>query len=83
MKFPVTATREYHGKTLDIDCEQETLALFDDKGQRLAIISWETLFEHMLSIDEDSRFAHSRVIRELRSRLKSIAAHRMENNLTA
>ncbi|HNK13473.1 MAG: PilZ domain-containing protein [Nitrospira sp.] len=61
MKFPVTATREYHGKTLDIDCEQETLALFDDKGQRLAIVSWETLIEHMLSIDEDSRFAHSRV----------------------
>lgn len=61
MKFPVTATREYQGKTLDIDCEEETVSLFDDNGQRLSILGWGTLIEHMLSIDEDTRFAHSRV----------------------
>lgn len=60
MKFPVTATREHHGKTLGIDCEQETVSLFDHKGQQLSILSWGTLIEHMLSVDEDARFAHSR-----------------------
>ena len=60
MKFPITATREHQGKTLDIDCDQETLSLFDDKGQRLAILGWGTIVEHMLSVDEDARFAHSR-----------------------
>ena len=60
MKFPVTATREHHGKTLEIDCEQETVSLFDEKGQHLSILSWGTLIEHMLSVDEDARFAHSR-----------------------
>jgi type IV pilus assembly protein PilZ len=60
MKFPVTATREHQGKILGIDCEQETLSLFDEKGQRLGILGWGTLIEHILSIDEDERFAHSR-----------------------
>ncbi len=60
MKFPVTATREHQGKTLGIDCEQETVSLFDQKGQQLGVLGWGTLIEHMLSIDEDARFAHSR-----------------------
>lgn len=60
MRFPVTATREHQGKTLGIDCDQETLSLFDDQGQRLGILGWGTIIEHMLSVDEDARFAHSR-----------------------
>lgn len=60
MKFPVTATREHQDKTLGIDCEQETVSLFDHKGQQLSILSWGSLIEHMLSVDEDARFAHSR-----------------------
>ncbi len=61
MKLPVTATREHLGKTLGIDCDQETLSLFDEKGQRLGIVDWGTVIEHILSVDEDARFAHSRV----------------------
>jgi type IV pilus assembly protein PilZ len=61
MKFPITATPEHQGKILGIDCDQETLSLFDDKGRRLGILSWGTLIEHILSIDEDARFAHSRL----------------------
>ena len=61
MKFPVTATPQYQGKILGIDCDQETLSLFDDKGRRLGIVSWGTIIEHILSIDEESRFAHSRL----------------------
>lgn len=61
MKFPVTATPQYQGKILGIDCDQETLSLFDDKGRRLGIVSWGSIIEHILSIDEESRFAHSRL----------------------
>lgn len=61
MKFPVTATPQYQGKILGIDCDQETLSLFDDKGRRLGIVSWGTIIEHILSIDEESGFAHSRL----------------------
>ena len=60
MKFPVTATREHQGKALGIDCDQETVSLFDERGQRLGVLGWGALIEHMLSIDEDTRFAHSR-----------------------
>ncbi|MCC2640611.1 MAG: hypothetical protein K0S45_1024 [Nitrospira sp.] len=60
MRFPITATREHQGKVLSIDCDQETLSLLDEKGQRLGILDWGELIEHILSIDEDSRFEHCR-----------------------
>lgn len=61
MKFPVTATREHHGKVLGLDCDQEILSLFDDEGRRLGALSWGALIDHILSADEDARFAHSRM----------------------
>ncbi len=60
MKFPVTATREHQGKILEIDCDQETLTLINETGQRLGTLGWGTLIERILSVDEDARFAHSR-----------------------
>ena len=60
MKFPVTVTHEHQGKTLGIDCEQETVSLFDQQGQQLSVLGWGTLIEHMLAIDEDTQFSHSR-----------------------
>ena len=61
MKFPVTVTREHQGKTLGIDCEQETVTVFDQKGQTLNVLGWGPLIEHMLSVDDDAQFAHSRL----------------------
>ncbi len=60
MKLPITMTQEHQGKVLDIDPDQETLTLFNDKGQPLGTLSWGSLIEHILTIDEDTRFAHSR-----------------------
>jgi len=60
MKFPVTATREHQGKTLGIDCELETVSVFDQKGERLSVLGWGPLIDHLLSLDEDARFAHNR-----------------------
>lgn len=60
MKFPVTMVQEHVGKVIDIDCDQETLTLLNEKGQRLGTLGWGTLIERILSVDEDTRFAHSR-----------------------
>jgi len=60
MKFPVTMTQEHQGKVLEIDCDRETLTLINDQGHVLGTLSWGTLIERVLSIDEDTRFAHSR-----------------------
>lgn len=60
MKFPVTATLEHQGKSLDIDCAQETVSLFDRKGHRLGVVGWGSLIDHILSTDQDTHFAHCR-----------------------
>ena len=60
MKFPITMTQEHQGKVLDLNPDQETLTLFNDKGQPLGTLSWGNLIEHILTIDEGTRFAHSR-----------------------
>ena len=60
MKLPVTVTKEHQGKALDIDCDQETITLLNEKGQPLGTLGWGTLIERILSIDDDTRFAHAR-----------------------
>jgi len=60
MKFPVTMVQEHIGKIIEIDCDQETLTLLGDKGQRLGTLGWGTLIERILAVDEETRFAHSR-----------------------
>jgi type IV pilus assembly protein PilZ len=60
MRFPVTVTQEHLGKVLELDCDQETVTLLSEKGQRLGTLGWGLLIERILSVDEDTRFAHSR-----------------------
>jgi uncharacterized protein (TIGR02266 family) len=60
MKFPVTMVQGHVGKILEIDCDQETLGLIGEQGQRLGTLGWGTLIERILSVDEETRFAHSR-----------------------
>ncbi|HET6674744.1 MAG TPA: PilZ domain-containing protein [Nitrospiraceae bacterium] len=60
MRFPITVTQEYLGKVLELDCDQETVSLLNEKGQRLGTLGWGFLIERILSVDEDTRFAHSR-----------------------
>jgi uncharacterized protein (TIGR02266 family) len=60
MRFPVTVTQEHLGKVLELDCDQETVTLLSEKGQRLGTLGWGQLIERILSVDEDTRFAHSR-----------------------
>ncbi|MEB2338166.1 MAG: PilZ domain-containing protein [Nitrospirales bacterium] len=56
----MTATLEHQGKSLGIDCAQETVSLFDRKGHRLGVVGWGSLIDHILSTDQDTHFAHCR-----------------------
>ncbi len=60
MKFPVTETDGHIGKTLEVNQEQETLLLHDQKGALLGTLSWLDVIERILSSDDDARFAHAR-----------------------
>lgn len=60
MKLPVTSTEGHQGKVLEIDSDRETLTLYNDKGERLGILSWGTLIERIIASDDDGRFAHAR-----------------------
>ncbi|MGQ0811433.1 MAG: PilZ domain-containing protein [Nitrospiraceae bacterium] len=61
MKLPVTVTEQHQGKALDIDCDQELIHLVGVNGERIGTLTWTSIIERILAIDEDERFAHSRV----------------------
>lgn len=60
MKFPVTLTQEHEGKTLELDCDRETITLVSSKGELLGTLPWSAIIERFLTADEESRFAHAR-----------------------
>ena len=60
MKFPVTTTEGHQGKVLEMNADQEEVALHSATGERLGVLSWETVIEQILAGDDDVRFAHAR-----------------------
>ena len=60
MKFPVTSTAEYQGKALEVDAEHEVIALHESDGKLLGAMPWKEVIEHILTSDDDARFAHTR-----------------------
>ncbi len=60
MKFPVLSTDCHQGKTLEIDCDRETLSLLSDRGEHLGSISWAWVIDRILSDQETDEYAHCR-----------------------
>ena len=60
MKFPVTTTEGHEGKILEMNADQEVVALHSATGELLGIVSWEAVIEQVLASNEDTRFAHAR-----------------------
>ncbi len=60
MKFPVLSTEAHQGKTLEIDCDRETLTLLGQQGERLGTLTWAWVIDRILSNTEDDAFAHCR-----------------------
>lgn len=45
LTLPVTLTDAHRGKTLEVDCAQETIALRDQAGEPLGTITWHAVIE--------------------------------------
>jgi type IV pilus assembly protein PilZ len=60
MKFPVTMTEGHQGKILEMNADQEGVALLSSTGELLGSLSWGTVIEQILASDDDGRFAHTR-----------------------
>ncbi|GKS56629.1 hypothetical protein YTPLAS18_01560 [Nitrospira sp.] len=60
MKFPVLSTDAHQGKTLEIDCDRETLTLLGHQGESLGSLTWAWVIDRILSNNEVDAFAHCR-----------------------
>lgn len=61
MKLPINLTKAHKGKYLEIDSEQETMALIDPSGQNLGTVTWESIIEYMRASTEKTTPLHVRM----------------------
>ena len=60
MKLSVITSTGHQGKSLTVDVRQETVHIHDVSGVLIGTMPWGAIIEHVLSCDEDARFAHAR-----------------------
>ncbi len=48
MRLPVVITKTHLGKSLELDCDQETITLLSPAGEALGTLSWEAMINRML-----------------------------------
>lgn len=49
MKLPIVATKTHLGKSLELDCERETLTVFGPSGEELGTLPWESVINQLLA----------------------------------
>ena len=49
MKLPIVSTRSHLGKSLELDCERETITLVGPAGEELGTVSWESVIDQLLT----------------------------------
>lgn len=47
LTLPVTVTEAHRGKSLDVDCVQETIVLRDPAGEPLGTVTWHAVIEQI------------------------------------
>ncbi len=60
MKFPINATEGHQGKSLEVDCNVETITLYDEQGQMVGSISWGSVVKLIKTLGDDQQFLNSR-----------------------
>ena len=60
MKLPITTTEGHQGKVLQLDCDSETVALLDERGQLVGSVSWAALVKFITASSDDKSFLNSR-----------------------
>ena len=48
MRLPVVATKTHLGKSLEVDCDRETLTLYSPAGEELGSLPWEYVINQVL-----------------------------------
>lgn len=60
LKLPVTLTKAYQGKMLEVDRDQETITLVGPEGESLGTVTWEAVIDCIRASHEKTRLAESR-----------------------
>lgn len=60
MKLPILMSELHRGKSLDIDCEQETMTLLSPEGQSLGNVGWDSVVDFIRSSGEQQGTRHVR-----------------------
>lgn len=60
MRFPILSTQYHQGKTLEIDCDRETVALYDHGGHHIGTLTWAWVIDRILSAQDGDEYAHAR-----------------------
>lgn len=69
MKFSVTSTPGYAGKSLVMDVEREVITIEDASGRVLGDVPWGAVIERVLA-DDGTKFAHCRAYPRVNLALK-------------
>lgn len=83
MRLPIVATRAHLGKSLDLDCDRETITLVGPSGEELATLSWELLIDQLLAQDppkpEQETRSEERVALSFKVRYRTPEGHVFES----
>jgi uncharacterized protein (TIGR02266 family) len=60
MKLPVVVTKSHQGKSLELDAKRETIALLDERGESLGMVSWGAIIDYISFSKQQSRPAEAR-----------------------
>lgn len=60
MKLPINATEGHQGKSLEVDCDLETITLLDEQGQMVGSISWGSVVKLIKTAGDEEAFINSR-----------------------
>ena len=60
MRLPINATEGHQGKSFEVDCDLETIALLDEQGQMVGSISWGSVIKLIKTAGDDQAFVNSR-----------------------
>lgn len=60
MRVPVVTTKVHKGKSLELDCERETITLLGPAGEPLGTVTWSSVIDLIRAAGEKSRPVESR-----------------------
>lgn len=83
MKLPIISTRSHLGKSLKLDCDQETITLVGPGGEELGTLPWESVIDQLLAqatlMESPETRSQTRVALSFRVRYHTPEGHSFES----